>query len=253
MLENSVKNLKFPLIAFYNIIMNEKIDDINTNIFVKLFFSHHMKLCTEHNLLYFKNDSKILTHNTIYDIYHIISRLQSLIPFIKRWKEQYTNMYFWKLNIDEQIKYLKNINLKFLSYFDASKSMFYYHIKLKQIMDIDKPVNKYHIDDMTDRLKKTYSLFKHSFFEYNDIIVISLYEFVELSLKNMIKYIEYIFNKINMIMKQTITYFELYNNYRHRLINILSSNNMIEIIEHNSEIDSDIDINDMQFINSNNR
>lgn len=250
MLEDYIKNLKYPLIAFYNIIMNDKIDDVNTNIFVKCFFNYHMKLCIEHNLLYLKNELKPLTYNTIYDIYIIISRQQSIVPFLTKFKESYTNMYFWKLDIDKQIEYLKNIHLKFLSYFDASKSMLYYHIKLKQMVDIDKPVNGYHVEDMVDRLKKTYSLFKHSFFEKNEIIIVSLYEFVELSLKNMIKYIEYIFNKINMIIKQNITYFELYNNYRHQLLSILSNDNMIEIIEHHSEIDSDIDINDMQFINS---
>jgi hypothetical protein len=250
MLEDYIMNLKFPLIAFYNIIMNENIDDINTNIFVKYFFNYHMKLCIEHNLLYFKNELKPLTYNTIYDIYIIISRQQSIVPHIIKFKEQYNNMYFWKLDIDKQIEYLKNVHLKFLSYFDASKSMLYYHVKLKQMIDVDKPVNGYHVEDMVDRLKKTYSLFKYSFFEKNDIIIVSLYEFVELSLKNMIKYIEYIFNKINMIMKQIITYFELYNNYRQQLINILYDNNMLEIT-YTSEIDSDIDINDMQFINSN--
>ena len=252
MLEDYIMNLKFPLIAFYNIIMNKNIDDINKNIFVKTFFSHHMKICLEHNLLYFKNNlsNYPMTYNTIYDIYRIISRQQSFVPYITKFKEQYNNKYFWKLEIDKQIEYLKNVHLKFLSYFDASKTMLYYHVKLKQMIDIDKTVNGYHIEDMVDRLKKTYDLFKHSFFEKNDIIIVSMYEFVELSFKNMIKYIEYIFGKINMIIKQTITYFELYNNYRHQLINILYDNNMLEIT-YSSEIDSDIDINDMEFINSN--
>jgi hypothetical protein len=77
-----------------------------------------------------------------------------------------------------------------------------------------------------------------------------MYEFIDLNFKNQIKYVEYIFNKINIIMKQIITYFELYDNYRHQIISILSDNNIIDITC-SSEIDSDIDINDMEFINKN--
>jgi hypothetical protein len=253
MLEEYIKNLKFPLVAFCSIIMNKSIDDINKSIFVKLFINNHMDIVVTHNLLYFKNEliDYPITYNTIYDTYHIISRQQSIIPYLAKFKKSYNNMFFWKQPIDKQIKYLQNIHLKFLSYFDASKSLLYYHTKLKQITEnINGTVSDFHIEDMVDRLKKTYDLFKHTFFEENDIILISMYEFIDLNFKNQIKYVEYIFNKINIIMKQIITYFELYDNYRHQIISILSDNNIIDITC-SSEIDSDIDINDMEFINKN--
>jgi hypothetical protein len=249
MLEEYIKNLEFPLVAFYSIIMNKNIDDINKSIFVKIFINNHMDIVVEHNLLYFNLIDYPITYNTIYDTYHIISRQQSIVPYLAKFKKSYNNMFFWKQPIDKQIKYLQNIHLKFLSYFDASKSLLYYHVKLKQITEnINGMVSGFHIEDMVDRLKKTYDLFKYTFFKENNIILISMYEFVDLSFKNQIKYVEYIFNKINIIMKQTITYFELYDNYRHQLISILSDNNMIDIT-YSSEIDSDIDINDMEFIN----
>jgi hypothetical protein len=49
---------------------------------------------------------------------------------------------------------------------------------------------------------------------------------------------------------ETGGYLELYDNYRRQLISILSDNNIIDIT-YSSEIDSDIDINDMEFINKN--
>jgi hypothetical protein len=233
--------------------MTNKIDDINKSIFVKSFINNYIDIILEHNLLYFKKNliDYPITYNTIYDTYHIISRQQSIIPYLAKFKKSYNNMFFWKQPIDKQIKYLQNIHLKFLSYFDASKSLLYYHTKLKQITEnINGTVSDFHIEDMVDRLKKTYDLFKYTFFEENDIILISMYEFIDLSFKNQIKYVEYIFNKINIILRQTITYFELYDNYRHQLISILSDNNIIDITC-SSEIDSDIDINDMEFINKN--
>ncbi len=257
MLEEYIKNLKFPLVAFCSIIMNKSIDDINKSIFVKLFINNHMDIVVTHNLLYFKNEliDYPITYNTIYDTYHIISRQQSIIPYLAKFKKSYNNPFFWKQPIDKQIKYLQNVHMKFHSYFDASKSLLYYHVKLKQITEnisssVSSSVSSFHIEDMVDRLKRTYDLFKHNFFEENNIILISMYEFIDLNFKNQIKYVEYIFNKINIIMKQIITYFELYDNYRHQLISILSDNNIIDITC-SSEIDSDIDINDMEFINKN--
>ena len=137
MLEEYIKNLEFPLVAFYSIIMNKNIDDINKSIFVKIFINNHMDIVVEHNLLYFNLIDYPITYNTIYDTYHIISRQQSIVPYLAKFKKSYNNMFFWKQPIDKQIKYLQNIHLKFLSYFDASKSLLYYHVKLKQITEIN--------------------------------------------------------------------------------------------------------------------
>ena len=138
---------------------------------------------------------------------------------------------------------MKNIQTQFYGLFDASKSLLYFHIKIKNVDIMD-----YHMtEEILDRLKRTYELFKHRFFEYNKILLVSMHDFVELSPVNMIKYIEYIFNKINSILKNYIMYFELYENYRQQLISILDPNTNIDI--EMLEVNSDIEIDDINFIN----
>ena len=55
------------------------------------------------------------------------------------------------------------------------------------------------------------------------------YQFIDLKFENMIKYTEYIFNKINNILINNIQYLVLYDNYRLQLFNLLYNNSDINI------------------------
>ena len=62
----------------------------------------------------------------------------------------------------------------------------------------------------------------------------------------MVKYVEYIFTKVNNILVHNINYLMLYNNYRLQLYNLLynTSNIDIDIMDVNSDIEPD----DLSFI-----
>lgn len=238
-LEDKIKNNNYPLLCLYSIFCNNNISDDNKSYVVKFFFKHHMNLAIEYNLLKFKDILKDnpSTYNTIYDIYYIISQQISLLKYLSTFKKMYPNKMFWRKNILEQIVDLKILYTKFLSLFDGSKGCLYFHVKLKAV----EKENQYHIDEILDRLKLTYSMFKSSFFEINKIIILDSNQFMDLKFSNMIKYTEYIFLKINSILKEYISYFELYEYYRVRLYNILNTMHFIDIDinETNSDIDDD--------------
>jgi hypothetical protein len=240
-IDNKVKEIKHPLSMLYCIFSNKHISDEFKSIVIRLFFKYHINIALECNLLEFNNmlENDYLTYNIIIDVYHIISRQILLIPFLHKFKIMYPNKYFWKLSIQKQIEYLNSLYTKFLCIFDGSKASFYFHIRLK-----NSEKNEYHINEILIRLKKIYDLFKYKFFETNNIILLSNNEFIDLTFENMIKYTEYIFNKINNILKQYILFFEIYNNYRLQLENIINPNNYIniDIIDVQSEMEPE-DVN----------
>jgi elongation factor P hydroxylase len=109
-----------------------------------------------------------------------------------------------------------------------------------------KEGNIYHLDEIKKRLKKTYDMFKLAFFNEYNIILISHHQFIDLTFDNMVKYVEYIFNKVNNIIIHNINHLILYNNYRIQLHNLLYSilNIDIDIMD----VDSDIEYDDLPFI-----
>ena len=162
-IEEKIKNIKFPLITLYYIFCNNDINDNTKSIVLKCFFKYHMNIAIEYNLLTFKNilTDYPLTYNNIIDIYNIISRQLSILPYLFKFKRIYKNNIFWKKNILDQIIYLKQLHITFLSIFDGSKGMLYFHLKLKSI---EKP-NNYHIEEIILRLKKTFNIFNKRFFD----------------------------------------------------------------------------------------
>lgn len=242
-IDKQIKEIKHPLSMLYCIFSNININDEIKSIVIRLFFKYHINIALECNLLQFTNilENDNLTYNIIIDVYHIISRQILLIPFLQKFKEMYPNKYFWKLSIQKQIDYLNNIYMKFLCLFDGSKSGFYFHFRLK-----NSNMNEYHINEILTRLKKIYDLLKHNFFKVNNIVLFSNHEFMDLTFENMIKYTEYIFNKINNILKQYILFFEIYENYRLQLENIINPHNYIniDIIDVHSEMEPE----DLNFI-----
>jgi hypothetical protein len=245
-IDDIIRDTEYPLLIIVNILNNNKISDEYKYVVMKSFYKHHILIGIECNLLQINNleNNAPLTYNLICDVYYIISKQLSILQHLIIFKNSYKNIKFWKLEIEDMIIYLKNIHKSFLCLFDCSKGTFYFHAKLKGIINTNG--YNYHIEEITKRLKKTYDMFKMSFFNNYNIISLSYHQFIDLKFENMIKYTEYIFNKVNSIIIQNINYLILYNNYRLQLFNILYNVTNIDIDI--NDVNSDIDQDDIPFI-----
>ncbi len=249
-------NSTTPLVLLLVVFKNNNINDMNKLLFIKFFFKHHINLTLEYNLidiyLEINNiEDYPLTYNIIIDFYSILSKQINNINLIKKFKSCYKNSFFWKKNIEEQIIYLKKLHEQLLSIFDGSKTSSYFHLKLKgnnmnSLMESNISGKNYHIEQIMERLKKTVSLFKLNFFKEHNIYLVSNFQFIDLTFDNMIKYTEYVFNKLNDNLIKYITYFEHYNHYRNELINLFFVSELIDI-DIDINVDSDIDIDDINF------
>ncbi len=245
-IEDIIRETKYPLLVTTQILNNNKISDNNKCLIIKYLFRYHIMVAIEHNLLnienYVTNDDNPIIFHLIKDIYYIISKQLNIISHIVKFKKAYNNKSFWKLDINKMIEYLKNIQNSFLCLFDGSKGAFYFHVRLKGMTE----GNSYHLEEMTIRLVKIFEMFKISFFNEYKILLLSKYQFDDLTFENKIKYVEYIFIKINNILVNIINYLELYENYRLQLYNILYNETNIDInIE---DVSSDIEKDDLSFI-----
>ncbi len=241
-LENIIMNSKTPLLLCVVVFKNININENNKCIFIKFFFKHHLNIALEYNLieLYIELNNFNTTSssfNLIFDIYSILIKQINYIELIKKFKKSYLYRSFWNKNIDEQIIHLKKIYEQLLYIFDGSKTQGYLHIRLKG--NINTIGQNYHIEQMMERLKKTFSLFKYAFFKEHNIYLLSNFQFIDLTFHNMVKYTEYIFDKVSSNLIKYITYFEHYNYYRKELINIFDVSESINIEETNSDIDDD--------------
>jgi hypothetical protein len=245
LLEENIKDIKYPLLTLY-IIFNSNIIDYNKSIFFKLFIKYHIHLMLTYNFYLFQelliNDPT--TYNLIIDVYIIIMKQFNIISHLHKFKKIYPNRFFWMKNINEQINHLNMLLNRFMSLFDGSKGLLFFHHKLK---GTENSTNGYiyHVEEMISRLREVYLLFKHSFFSENNILLLSSHDFLNLKIDNMIKYTEYIFNKIHSILNQYILFFKLYEINRQQLINIISINNIEINID---DVSSDIESDDLQFI-----
>jgi hypothetical protein len=245
-MDTLIKDTNQPLLLIYNILKNTSIADDDKLIATKIFFQYHILIAVKYNLLLvdnLKNYKK--TYLFIEDVYHILSKQLNILPHLIKLNKSYKdNNYksFWDLEIESLILYFKNLHTKFLCLFDGSKGFLFLHLKLKGM----KEGNHYHYEQLLERLKKTFDLFKKPFFDEYKIVLLTFYQFIELKFENMIKYTEYIFNKINSILVNNINYLVLYDNYRMQLYNLLYNNSDINININN--VDSDIDTDDIILI-----
>ncbi len=245
LLEENIKNIKNPLLTLY-IIFNSNIIDYNKSIFLKLFIKYHIHLMLIYNFYLFQelliNDPT--TYNLIIDIYNIINKQYNILSNLYKFKKIYPNKLFWMKNINDQINHLNILLHKFMTLFDGSKGLLFFHHKLKGLEKLTVG-NSYHIEEMMSRLREVYLLFKHSFFTENNILLLSSHDFLNLKFDNMIKYTEYIFNKIHSTLSKYILFFKLYEINRQQLINLISINDIEINID---DVNSDIETDDLIFI-----
>ena len=119
------------------------------------------------------------------------------------------------MDIIDQINYLQEVKIKFMSLFDGSFSKILIHNRLR-ITSTNFDKND-HIEEMIDRLTKVYQLFKYNFFNQIKCNLIEHNEFIYMSFKKQVDYIEYVYNKINKILTLYIDYFIEYNLYHDKL------------------------------------
>jgi hypothetical protein len=245
-MDKIIKETKHPLTILYIVLCNNNITSQQKCIVVKLFFKYHINIALEYNLLILSeiSENSMPSYYLMKDIYNIIIIQLRMKDLLLKFKSMYKNKFFWKIEIKEQIVFLKNLYTIFLSIFDGSKSTFYFHLKLK---NITYP-NSYHIHEIECRLRKLYNLLKKPFFTENNILLLNNEDFYDLKFENMVRYTEYIFNKINSLICKYIGYFELYENYREQFENIISISNMLDIDIDISDFDSDIDTCDINSI-----
>ena len=243
-MDKIIKETRHPLTILYIVLCNKNIPDHQKCIVVRLFFKYHINIALEYNLLMFYDilEDNPATYYLIKDVYNIINTQLGLKQLLLKFKSMYKNKFFWKQQIKDQIISLDKLYTIFLSIFDGSKSIFYFHTKLKTVTE----PNSYHINEIEYRLRKLYSLLKKDFFKENNILLLNNEEFYDLKFENMVKYTEYIFNKINSLLSKYIGYFELYENYRQKFENIITISYALDIDI--IDVDSDIDTYDIDLI-----
>lgn len=235
------KNTKTPLLLLFILLNKTELKECDIEIILKCFFLFNDILTLQINLFNLVDKNHTNSYLLIDNYYSIINKQLKIIPFIKRIKDSYPCIYFWNKDINSQIEYFKTKLNIFLSYYDCSKGYTTFMTKLRT--DYNNYSLKQIDNEMIDRLIRTKKLFRLPFFKNNQILLITLDNFLGLTYENKLNYLDYIFISCLKKILSYINYLELYNSYRLELINLLSLNN-INIIDSNDNIDftiSDID------------
>jgi hypothetical protein len=240
-IDNFILESKYPLqLLILLFLKKELFKDEDMVLVIRFFLKYHYKIFIDNNI---KNvlillDTYNLSINLINDFYKNISTQLLLLKDLKKFKIAYDRKYFWGKNINEQIEYLDSLHTKFLGINDCSIGSLYFHNKLKILSKDRDNVN---VIEILNRLKLTYKMFGKKFFDTYNINLMSYEDFDDISLMGKIKFIEYIFIKVNNTLIDIIEKFKLYNcmiNYIKNIINPKYIN--IESDVFTSEID-DID------------
>ena len=242
------KNIKQPLVFIYSLIKKKDLcSDDDMALLLRYYLKHHSNIALKYNLLVLQELLKDypISMNILKDFYDIIREQLKLVDIFKKIRKVYTNKFFWEKDLKEQNKFLKNVYHKYLAIFDCSKGPLSFHLKLKVVDDMDTKITYIHTSEIIYRLRLAYKLFDYKFFHYNKILTVSIFDFNDMSFKNKIKYVEYIFLKINKILVNYLNYFQLYASLRMQLENLLTPspvNFEIGIVQ------SEIGLDDINFI-----
>lgn len=211
-----IQNLKYPLVFLFKFcLMINSFTDNDASIILKIFYKYHSDLVMILNtkLLFmncnlYKYDKSINVINTYYSL---IQNKLKIIYVIKKWHDIYHNKYFWKLSINEQLNYLNNIKIQFLSVYDCSiNTVNIYHIKIAEILKDINCNRSIVIENIKERLKFLLKLFGIHIFEKLEIHIYHSSEFIHLENDLIILYLKSIFHKLLLLINQTICVFNLY-------------------------------------------
>lgn len=233
---NNIEDLKYPLIFLIKLcLMIDRFpdifnDDLVTKI-IKTFYKYHsdisMKVNTKQIFSYCKNINKYDNSiKAIDDYYSLINNKLKILYTIKKWENIYHYRYFWKLSLNEQIEHLNNIKIKFLSIFDCSiNTINIYHIKINEILNDSRCNRDIIIENIKDRIKSLLKIFGIKVFETLEIPFYHSTDFDHLDNDVIIIYLKSIFNKLLLLINQTICVFNMYQKNCNDISNYLNIEN----------------------------
>ena len=246
-----LSQIKNPLVFLFRLIsyINE-IDDINLSIILRIFLKYHTDIGTNYNLKKILNNElkdKILSWTVLNDFYKIMNKKIGLIITLKKWYDLFDNKKFWKLSLNEQIDFLSNTKIYFLSLFDCAKGGMPLHYKVGSLLK-DKKVNRdFIINDLIDRLIKILNIFGSKLFQTLGIPLLTVDAFTKLNDENIIKYLIVIYDKFYELLNQTIKLFDSYNLICLQLNNLL---NPLIININSINFDSETEAEDIKLYSS---
>lgn len=247
-IDNKIQNLDYPLSFLYYLFKSKnKIDDINLSLLTRYFLKHHFNIAIKYNLIKLSSilDKKhSITKKTIIDFYKLLIEKYEIGKKLILWKDAYPKKDFWDKNILEQINKLDNLKMIFYSNFDICKSNVLFHNKIYNILLFNKD-DEFNLNHLINRLRNIYLLFENDFFIKYNIILVKKNRFIEIDLNDKIKYCTYLFQKINKIILETTSLFEIFNYLNIQLNNLM---NPYPIYLTKGIINSNIDINDILFM-----
>ena len=193
---------------------------------LKLFLKNNIDFVANNNLLEslsetIYKDSELW--RILYCFYSLLNYKINLVYQLKKWKDIYINDIFWNLSTLEQIDFLNNLKIYFLSIYDCSQGGSVYHIKLMMIFQSNN-YNYYQImEDVEDRLKRILDLFGQKIFEHLNIPLITVRDLYNLSNEQILKYFTVIFKSIKQLLDEIIELFQNFNLVCEKLNILLSS------------------------------
>lgn len=190
----------------------------NTNLektkSLKIFIKNNFEFVTNNNILDILSDIVYKDSElwrVLYSFYNLINHKINIVYKLKKWKDIYTNDIFWDLSTIDQIDFLNNLRIFFLSIYDCSQGGSVYHIKLMMIFQSNN-YNYYQImEDIEDRLKRILDLVGSKIFEHLKIPLITVRELYNLSNDQILKYITVIFKNIKQLLDEVIELFYNFN------------------------------------------
>lgn len=251
-LDECIKKIKYPIIFLFRLVTHlDELSDHNLSIILRLFLKHHVEIALGHNLkIIFMVDLDLNDYfqsiSVINDFYKLMNKKISLVMVLKKFHSIWdNNNFFWKYSTQKQIDYLHYVNNQFLSIYDCSRGGIPYHIKLINLLKEPKCNKGEVLEDLKNRLIMLLKLFGSSLFQTLGIPIISISDFYNLSDDNLIKYVIFIYEKINELLNQTIKLFESYNL---TCVQISSLINPVVINVNSSLIDSETDAEDINLL-----
>ena len=237
-----IKYTKYPILLLY--IMLNKYNDEDCSNLIRIFLKYHSNFFIKYNILKFKKllKNKKQTKLILKKYYFLVRKQINILNKIKKIKNKFTNKFFWIKNIDKQIEYLENLNLRFLAIFECSKSNIFFHNKLiliKRENDI-----KFFNNIINEKLTSTYKLFGYNFFKNNKILLITQADFENLTFENKVQFTKYIFSKIYLILQHYLYLFKIYK-LNQKELEILMDDSIIPFNIILENFDSEIEYNDI--------
>ena len=221
-------DIKYPCIFIFKLISYiEDINDYDLSIILRLYLKNNINLAIKSNVRDLLIDeltlyNKKLSLQILNNFYKFISFKYLLIKLLNKFylyhlqnKNTHVIMLsrkLWNLSINEQIEYIENVKLQFLSIFDCSKGGVLYHHKLRYFNKNNNPSFHIIMENIKERLLLLLNLFGIELFQELNIPLIKNSNFYNKNIIFYVKYFELIFQKFIKFINETLFIFENYNN-----------------------------------------